>query len=150
MICQNFQPTRGLVDFVSSKASFILVELSQGPTYFLSHIVLEHEDMVEDCEVTMMEDVIMQSEVWKELPCDLQAHILHFCSVPQLCRLRIVCRAWNDLTHKLGFALKFQPQHTYIFKAPRFINIYSITHEDNVDAIEQIREEKKCTDTITH
>lgn len=93
----------------------------------------------------------MQSVVWKDLLCELHAHILQFCSMRQLSRLRSVCRTWNDLKHKLGFAFKFQSQHTFIFKAPPIVHIYSIIHRETkntMDAISQIREEEDCNDEI--
>lgn len=63
----------------------------------------------------------MDRELWKNLPHELHASILQYFTVPQFCRLRVVCRVWND------FGLTVQPRSMYIFKAPHFIHISSIT-----------------------
>lgn len=78
-------------------------------------------DEMDDLEVTTVEDVIMRGEIWKDLPFELHAYILQFCSVPILCRLRTVCCTWNNQIQELDFALKVQPQDTYIIRAPHSI-----------------------------
>lgn len=56
----------------------------------------------------------MYAEVWKDFPSELHEHILQCCSVPELCTLRIVSRAWNDLVRHTLFASGAQLQNTYI------------------------------------
>lgn len=80
----------------------------------------------------------MKAEVWKNFPSELHAHVLQFCSVPEICRLRIVCREWNDLTHKLEFAIRARPQHTYILRAPHEIDISNVTSPNNIHTNEEI------------
>lgn len=80
--------------------------------------------MMENSEVTVVEDVALDAELWKHMPSELHENILQHCSVLDICRLRTVCRAWNDLTHQRDFAIRARPRDTFIFKAPDSIFIY--------------------------
>lgn len=71
-------------------------------------------------------DEVTMAKVWKHLPPELHGNILQFFSIPELCRLRVVCRAWNDLTHKLDFALRVRSKDMCLFTTPHAINLSTI------------------------
>lgn len=63
----------------------------------------------------------MDCALWKSFPADLLEIVLLYVPIPELCRLRVVCKRWAALTKEEEFKLKAKPQTGYLFRTPDVI-----------------------------